>query len=1039
MSQLPSLVGREDAIAELRAAMDQAEGRRGQLVVVSGEPGIGKSALADLVGREAAGRGATVIFGRAWELAEAPPYFPVWSGLRALGLEPPQAPAGGDADAQAFHLWERVLEALGRAAAGAPVVWILEDLHAADRLTLDLVGFLARPVRALSVLLLVTMRDRDPLISEPAAARLARLGREGRELRLAPLAGAEVKALAEAVAGRALEPGRLRALGELTGGNPLFLIECARSHRQSPTAAPLPASIRALTAERVERLAEPTREALACGAILGRDFGAAAVARMLGGLPAQVIERLAPALRAGILVEPRPGQFRFSHILVRDAVEESLGPARRAELHARAADAVTGDTVDVLVERARHALAALRPEGDPVGLALRAGRALEAQGAADRALALYHRIEDAHAAGLVGARADAGEALHRAAVARAAGRHGEARRRCEAVLAEARAAGDATLLARAALELGAELRPATVDPALVAALREALALGSGPGDDAGLRCRVEARLAAALQPAEDPEKPMAMARAAIAAARGLGDPALMLEVLHTAGAALVDFAPLRERLALGEELLARATAAGDTPRALLAHARLAHDHVEAGDFAAFHADVDRLRALSAELGHPRWQWRPLFLESMRAIARGDAETSDRCLVEIQQQASVTDDPALARSLAAHLGNRAILFHRDDEIRLMLDHLGESMENIPQRELLMGFIRLGALTRLEDGAAATRELGRLRGRVALAGFDLVYLVAEGCAFYGTDDERRALRQRLTAVESRHMVSGHVPITYEGPTRRLVALLDSALGHHPAAVAGMREALADAGRHGLALWVAQVSYDLGRVLVAAGRTAEAATAFAEAVAEGEAIGMPGLVARARARLPAAPAPLAPAAAPPAEVTSVSVVREGDVWLVQAGARSARVRHSRGLELLARLVERPGEEVHVLALASDAGGTLVEGDAGELLDTQARREYQERLGELAGELEEAEEAHDLGRRARLQRERDALEAELARGLGLGGRPRAAASATERARVNAQRRLKDAITRITQADASLGAFLAAAIHTGTYCCFRP
>ncbi|HXU81017.1 MAG TPA: transcriptional regulator, partial [Polyangia bacterium] len=149
--------------------------------------------------------------------------------------------------------------------------------------------------------------------------------------------------------------------------------------------------------------------------------------------------------------------------------------------------------------------------------------------------------------------------------------------------------------------------------------------------------------------------------------------------------------------------------------------------------------------------------------------------------------------------------------------------------------------------------------------------------------------------------------------------------------------------------------------------------------------------------------------------------------------------RVRHNRGMELLARLVERPGEELHVLALASDAGGALVEGDAGELLDAQARREYRTRLDEIDAELAEAEAAHDLGRQARLGRERDALEGELSRAVGLGGRGRPAASATERARVNVQRRLKDALARVGEADADLGARLGAALHTGTYCCFRP
>jgi tetratricopeptide (TPR) repeat protein len=1028
MAEPIPLVGREDVLQQLRDALAQAERRRGQLLVVSGEPGIGKSALADLVGRDAGERGATVVFGRAWELAEAPPYFPVWSGLRALGLEPPR---GAALESDAFHLWERVLEALARLAAERPFVWILEDLHAADLLTLDLLTFLARPLRALGVLVLVTMRDRDPRIGEPAAARLARLCRDGLELRLGLLDADQGRALAEAIAGRPLPAPAVRQLLELTGGNPLFLIECARGYRQRAP-GPLPPSIRALVGDRVALLPHSAREALASGAVVGRDFSAALVARMQGGLPAQVIERLGPALRAGILVELRPGQFRFSHILVRDAVEDALGTAGAAELHARAAQALTGDGVEVLVERARHALAALRPEGDPVGLALRAARALEEMGAADRALALYQRLEDAAAAGLETGRPTADEVLHRAALARAAGQHAEARRRCQVVLAQARAGHDAGLMGRAALEMGAELRPGIVDAELVAALREALAPGRG---DPVLRCRLEARLAAALQPAEDPGVPMAMGRAAIAGARTLGDSALLLDVLHMAGSALVDYAPLDERLALAAELRDRAGDSGDLPRVLLAHARLAMDHAEVGDFAAFDADVTRLGELSAQLGHPRFRWRPLLFASMRAIPRGDFESSDRHVVEVQQQASLSDDPSLSTSLWAHLLNRAVQFHRDDEVRARLPRIAAAMEGVPEGSLWAACIRGAALARLGDEAGAALELARIRGRFTTLISDVRSMAAEMAALVGSGEERRSLRALVEPMAEREIVSGHVPVTYEGPWLRVLALLDSSLGDHERALARLDRCLAAARVRGHALWVVQLSYDRGRALAAAGRAREAAASLEEAAAGAEALGMTGLVGRVRAHLHATPT--APAAASAGE--TFRVTREGDVWRLEAGARTVRVRHSRGMELLARLVERPGEELHVLALASDAGGPLVEGDAGELLDAQARREYGARLLEIDAELAEAEAAHDLGRQARLQRERESLEGELSRAVGLGGRGRPAASATERARVNVQRRLKDAIARVSDVDGALGARLAAALHTGTYCCFRP
>jgi len=103
------------------------------------------------------------------------------------------------------------------------------------------------------------------------------------------------------------------------------------------------------------------------------------------------------------------------------------------------------------------------------------------------------------------------------------------------------------------------------------------------------------------------------------------------------------------------------------------------------------------------------------------------------------------------------------------------------------------------------------------------------------------------------------------------------------------------------------------------------------------------------------------------------------------------------------------------------------------------RARSTYRRRLGELADALEDAESRGDARRATAIEHERDALVAELARATGLGGRSRAAASTTERARVNVQKRLKDAISRIAEVDAELGNFLERAVRTGTFCCFRP
>ena len=169
------------------------------------------------------------------------------------------------------------------------------------------------------------------------------------------------------------------------------------------------------------------------------------------------------------------------------------------------------------------------------------------------------------------------------------------------------------------------------------------------------------------------------------------------------------------------------------------------------------------------------------------------------------------------------------------------------------------------------------------------------------------------------------------------------------------------------------------------------------------------------------------------------AVTLRQEGDVWRIERGGLVVRIRDSRGIRLLSKLVERPDEEIHVLALASDDGTNISESSAGDLIDDQARHAYRRRLGDLETEIAAAESRADAGRSAQLEREMEALKRELARATGLGGRIRQGKSVTERARVNVQKRMKEAITRITEADQGLGLFFEHAVCTGTFCCFRP
>ena len=186
----------------------------------------------------------------------------------------------------------------------------------------------------------------------------------------------------------------------------------------------------------------------------------------------------------------------------------------------------------------------------------------------------------------------------------------------------------------------------------------------------------------------------------------------------------------------------------------------------------------------------------------------------------------------------------------------------------------------------------------------------------------------------------------------------------------------------------------------------------------------------------------------------VASSSVFRrEGDYWTVVFDGHTVHVRDLKGMHYLARLLADPGREFHALDLvaAETAGDAHVDGDdaarlprsalgdAGEMLDTRAKNAYRRRLAEIDDDIEQAHAAADGERAAQADAERDFLLRELSRAVGLGGRNRRAASASERARASVTRAIRQAITRIADHDPRLGEHLVRTIRTGTYCAYMP
>ncbi|MGO9220057.1 MAG: ATP-binding protein, partial [Streptosporangiaceae bacterium] len=327
------LVGRDAELSVLDSLATQAAGGTGGVVLLSGEPGIGKTRLA----REAAGRarGAVVSWGACRECEGAPPLWPWMQVLRWLGAEMVTTGAA-DGPAARFQLFERVGQALRDSATTSPQIVVVDDLHRADEASLRLLAYLGETLWPVRLGMIVTFRNTEVAPASLAARVIANLA-HGQGGRLCELGGLSEQSVAQWLQAVGLDDAAAGDLHARTGGNPLFISESIRlSAAGSRSGVPL-RSVGEVIRERLAPLPEGCREALEVAAVLGRDFEYPPLAAALRVSPARTVAALDPAVNAR-LVSPdgaRAGAYRFAHTLIRDAVEEQLAPSRRARLHAR--------------------------------------------------------------------------------------------------------------------------------------------------------------------------------------------------------------------------------------------------------------------------------------------------------------------------------------------------------------------------------------------------------------------------------------------------------------------------------------------------------------------------------------------------------------------------------------------------------------------------------------------------------------------------------------------------------------------------------
>lgn len=864
-----TFVGREPELERLEVTWKEADTGTRRLILIGGEPGIGKTRLAGEFARRVHADGAVVLAGRCDEDMGVP-FQPFVEALRqyVTAVDAPflgrhggeltrlvpeitaslpglPEPLRSDPETERYRLFDAVAAWLAGVSAEAPVLLVLDDLHWAARPTLLLLRHVVRSVEPMRILIAGTYRDTEP--GPGLTELLADLRRDGAgdRLSLAGLDDAGAEAFLGAAAGHDLDADDrvlARAIRAETEGNPFFVGEVLRHLAESGAVAKrdgrwvleaaleelgIPDGVREVVARRLSRLSPEANRVLRVAAVGGAEFDLPVLAAVADANEETVLFSVDEALAARLVAEVRGAgvpRYRFSHALVRATVYDQLAAGRRVLLHRRigeAIEAVHAGHLDPHVASLAHHFGRAAVAGGDAGKA-----AHYATQAGDRALAQLAHDEAAAYYGLalelLAPKADGrlellislGEAQRRAGIP-------AHRETLLAAAGLARERGDADALARAALANSRAqwwTTSAAIDNERIEALEHAL-----EATDEGvleLRARLLAALAVETIYASDRSRRVALSDEALAAARRLGDPATLADVLLARYRAIAAPSTLGERIANTAELLTLTEDLDDPVRRFGAWVHRFRASFESGDVAEGDRALASCEALAAELAQPVLRWSVLFGQAGRAWLAGALDESERKTAAARDLGLRIGLPATETAFLAQsfyiCRERATLAAIEPTLRRL------TIENpqLPTSCAVLAVVQCELGQREE----ARETLGRLAATGFDLPFDLIWLFgmaesAVAASDLGDTEAAAVLLERLTPYTDQFAtIAGSATVI--GAVSGHVGMLATTLGRFDEADAHLSAAAEAHARIGAPILLARTRLEQARLCLTRG---------------------------------------------------------------------------------------------------------------------------------------------------------------------------------------------------------------------------